>query len=351
MMEMAAFPWLKSETKQTDTVSLRKVFLHVTKACNLRCAYCYVSASKPLADEMNTNEFVHLWPELVALRPKKVVFTGGEPLLRPDIVDLLGGLRKADPAHHILRCLNTNGHLVTEPLARRLVGLVDEVRVSLDALPERNDALRGEGNYEAAMQALERYYAVGFEPKVLVTVTSTGLPDLEELMCLLIKKNFIRINLNGFRPIGRGHANMEWAVNPDNVRGIISRAWARCFPDQPMPPAHLERGTCSNCGVGSFLNIMPNGDVFPCHALTGSEFRCGNLREQSLLGICRRQGFLGQLQALKVQELVNQDEQVASLTRPGTCMGEVYSKTKSLAVWRNNLPLLQVDRRISSSGV
>jgi MoaA/NifB/PqqE/SkfB family radical SAM enzyme len=297
---------------------------------------------------MSSNQFTRLWPELVALRPKKIVFTGGEPLLRPDIVDLLVGLRKADPAHHVLRCLNTNGHLVTAEVARSLVGLVDEVRVSLDALAERNDALRGEGNFGAAMRALECYYAFGFEPKVLVTVTSTSLPDLEELLCLLIKKNFTRINLNGFRAIGRGNANMEWAVNPDDVRRIVLRAWARCFPDQPMPTDHLERGACSNCGVGSFLNIMPNGDVFPCHVLTGSEFRCGNLREQSLLDICRRQGFLGQLQALNFQELANQDEQVASLARPGTCMGEVYSKSKSLPVWRNNLPLLQVDRRINA---
>ena len=89
-------------------------------------------------------------------------------MLRADILELLGGLRAADPEHHVLRCLNTNGHLVTPELARALVGLADEVRVSLDALPERNDAMRGAGNFESALRALECYYAVGFEPKVLV---------------------------------------------------------------------------------------------------------------------------------------------------------------------------------------
>lgn len=43
----------------------------------------------------------------------------------------------------------------------------DEVRVSIDALEIRNDALRGAGNFAAAMRALEIYYSVGFEPKVL----------------------------------------------------------------------------------------------------------------------------------------------------------------------------------------
>lgn len=177
-MDVPAFPWLELDNP-AETVPLRNVFLHVTKACNLYCKYCYFSASRPLPDEMTTDEFMHLWPQLVAIRPRKVIFTGGEPLLRSDILDLLQGLKEADPQHHVLSCLNTNGHLVTSELAKQLVGLADEVRVSLDAMRERNDALRGEGNFDAAVRALETYYAVGSEPKVLVTVTAHGLPDLE----------------------------------------------------------------------------------------------------------------------------------------------------------------------------
>jgi MoaA/NifB/PqqE/SkfB family radical SAM enzyme len=60
-MELTAFPWLESETAQTETVALRNIFLHVARACNLRCAYCYFSASRPLPDEMTTEEFARLW--------------------------------------------------------------------------------------------------------------------------------------------------------------------------------------------------------------------------------------------------------------------------------------------------
>jgi MoaA/NifB/PqqE/SkfB family radical SAM enzyme len=341
-METTVFPWLDPDNPAFgDTVRLRNVFLHVTKACNLYCKYCYFSANKPLPDEMTVTEFARLWPELVAVRPQKVVFTGGESLLRPDILDLLRGLRDADPEHHILRCLNSNGHLVTPELARALVGLADEVRVSLDAMSERNDALRGEGNFEAAVRALETYYAVGFEPKVLVTVTAHSLSDLEELLCFLIEKKITRINLNAFRPIGRGYGHWEWTVNPTEVRAAVRRARARCYPDQPMPPDSPEPASCSNCGVGSFLNIMPNGDVFPCHVLTDRVFRCGNVREQSLLEICRRTGLLGELQGLDFYQLARQDERLAPLTRPG-CMGEVYAKTKSLPAWKNSLPLFEL---------
>jgi hypothetical protein len=73
--------------------------------------------------------------------------------------------------------------------------------------------------------------------------------------------------------------------------------------------------------------------------LTQREFCCGNVREQSLLEICHRNGLLGHLQALDFRELARQDQRVASLMRAQACMGNVYSKTRSLAVWGNNLPL------------
>jgi MoaA/NifB/PqqE/SkfB family radical SAM enzyme len=212
---------------------------------------------------MTTREFARLRREVVALRPQKVVFTGGEPLLRSDMLDLLRGLRDADPDHRVLQCLNTNGHLVTPELARQLVGLADEVRVSLDALPARNDALRGVRNFDAAVRALEYYYAVDFEPKVLVTLTSLSLPDLEELLCFLLEKKITRINLNGFRPIGRGKGKWEWRTDPKEVQAAVQQAWKRCYPDQPAPLEPLESETQCHCGVGRFLNVMPRWRCLP----------------------------------------------------------------------------------------
>ena len=336
-MELSVFPWLERDDVPRDTISLRNVFLHVTKACNLHCSYCYFSASKPLPDEMTTDEFARMWEDMVALRPHKVILTGGELLLRPDILDLLRGLKAADPQHHVLRCLNTNGHLVTRELARELVGLADEVRVSIDALAARNDALRGQGNFDVAMCALEEYYRVGFEPKVLVTVTQASLPDLTDLLVLLISKKLTRININLFRPIGRGKGHSELRVNPAEVRAAVRRAWERAYPDKPIPPDPIEPDACTNCGVGSFLNIMPNGDVFPCHVLTDRAFRAGNVRESSLHEICQRAGLLGRLSRLDFRELAERDPRLVPLAQPHVCMGNVYADTKTTVDWNTLL--------------
>jgi len=324
-MEVPAFPWLEEEPEASRWVRLRSVFLHVTKACNLRCMYCYFSANRPLPDEMNMQEFEKLWLDLVIVRPRRVIFTGGEPLLRPDILDLLRGLRKADAHHHMLRCLNTNGHLLTKEVARQLVGLVDELRVSVDALPARNDALRGRGSFDAAMRALDLAYSVGFEPKALVTVTSDSFPDLEELLCLLVGRHITRINLNLFRPIGRGRRKPTWRVGLSQVDEVVRRAWERCrgTPQAVLLSGDTKSDDCVNCGIGQFANIMPNGDVFPCHVLVDRNFGCGNVRNQGFLAICRRSGFLGKLAALDFRELATRDSALAVLEDPSTCLGDI----------------------------
>ena len=331
-------PWFEPE--EIECVPLRNVFLHVTKACNLHCSYCYFSARKPMPDEMTTREYGQLWPQLAALRPRKVVLTGGEPLARGDVVELLRGLRDADPEHRILRCLNTNGHLVKPELARRLVGLADEVRVSLDGLRERNDLLRGKGNFDAAFRALKVFHELGFEPKVLITITAGNVDDLEELICLLHEHHLTRLSFNNFRPIGRGEGRWDWRADPKRVRDALERAWRRCRPDQSPLPEENATEESSHCGVGSMLNILPNGDVFPCHALTSPEFRCGNVREQNLLEICRSNGLLGNLAALDFRRVASSDERLSELARPGVCMGNVYARTKDTPAWLESLPIL-----------
>jgi MoaA/NifB/PqqE/SkfB family radical SAM enzyme len=311
-----------------ETVALRTVFLHVTRACNLRCAYCYCSAGTTAPDELREEEFTALWPQLVALGPEKVVFTGGEPLVRRDLLDLLAGLRTADPTHSVRRCLNTNGHLVTPQLADALVGLTDEVRVSIDGLAATNDAVRGGGNFAAALGALESLHARGFEPKALITVTSRTLPDLEALLCLLHDRGITQVNVNAFRPIGRGRTHADWVADPAAVHSALERAWARCHPDWGPFPTARESAATGSCGVGRFLNVTPDGDVYPCHVLTEPQFRLGNVREVALTALCRRDGPLGRLQAF--------DQRTFSPpgTEPGAaghveCLGDLISRFPS----------------------
>jgi MoaA/NifB/PqqE/SkfB family radical SAM enzyme len=211
--------------------------------------------------------------------------------------------------------------------------------VSLDAFAVQNDAFRGKGNFDAAMRALELYRAAGFDPKVLLTVTRQTLPGLERFLIFLIERGFTSLNVHWFRPIGRGRGHDEWSVNAVEIGQSIRRAFARFgvgevrFCDQDGGEQQ------QNCGVGRFLNIMPNGDVFPCHVLTDPEFRCGNVRTQKLMDICRQNGLLGQLAGLDFSTIARQEPGVSDLTKAGACLGAVYAEKPELRVWRDHLSL------------
>ena len=273
--------------------------------------------------ELTKAELAPLWPQIAALGPQKLVFTGGEPFMRADIIDLIRGFREADSQHSVVCCLNTNGHGVSPRIARALVGLVDEIRVSIDALARRNDALRGSGSFDTALRAIETFYEAGFEPKALVTFTAVSAPDLEDLLCLLLQKGIVHININQFRPAGRGATHFEWRLDLREAEAAVQRARRRCGlePRPGMPEAAVPR---RNCGVGQFVNIMPNGDVFPCHMLTQREFFCGSIREQSLLAICGREGLLDKLTALDLSDLALRDPRLRELSKGDACMGTTY---------------------------
>jgi MoaA/NifB/PqqE/SkfB family radical SAM enzyme len=300
------------------------VFLHVTKACSLRCRYCYFSAARPDPDEMTREEYARLWPSIVAVRPAKLVFTGGEPLVRPDLLELVADLAEADAGHALERCLNTNGIGMTSALAERLVGLIDEMRVSLDGPADVHDRLRGKGSFAAAVGAIEMLRAEGFEPKILVTITADSVGVLPSFLEWLAARGLTCVRLNPVRLTGRAAAMPELAVATTEIAATVARARAAVGRHSfPCPPPS---GLARSCGAGYFVNVMPNGDVFPCHVLTDPAFRVGNVRRRALDELIGGGSVLGRLRDLDLREVARESGPAARALERLTCLGEVRSQ-------------------------
>jgi MoaA/NifB/PqqE/SkfB family radical SAM enzyme len=321
-----------------SSLPIESMFVHVTKACNLRCVYCYFSALDALPDEMTTDEFRRLWPDVVTVSPVKVIFTGGEPLLRDDITNLLQDLAEVDVDHKILRCINTNGQLLSATLARQMVGLVDEFRVSLDGLATSNDTLRGAGSFDRAITALDILYSAGFEPKIIVTVTNITLADMENFLTFLVRRQFRRFNINLMRPLGRGAIHSSWMPNRLSAQDSLERVFRSLGLDVEEHENISSYKRLSHCGVGRFLNLMPNGDVFPCHALMEPEFRLGNVRQMRLTEVCCFQGSLGAFQRLEFDRF-SKDGAIHTAIASTGCLGEAYNKTSNSPLWKSTFPL------------
>ncbi|MGE0702438.1 MAG: hypothetical protein AB7P22_00735, partial [Vicinamibacterales bacterium] len=140
------------------------------------------------------------------------------------------------------------------------------------------------------------------------------------------------VNINRVRPVGRGASVKGSRPSAEQIDESIRRAWARVRPGEayPFESAHT---TQSTCGVGRFVNILPNGDVYPCHVLTQREFMCGNVREGVIGRLYSDGSLLSRLLAVRFESLAELDPQLQPLQAANTCMGTVYAETRNSKAW------------------
>ncbi|ELY62102.1 TIGR04347 family pseudo-SAM/SPASM protein [Natronolimnohabitans innermongolicus] len=205
-------------TKQRRPV----VVWNATRRCNLHCSHCYAGADLEAAPgEFSTAEAKTFLEQLAAYDVPVVLFSGGEPLVRDDLVELVDyaadlGLRPV---------LSSNGTLVTRENANALrdAGL-QYAGISVDGLPERNDRFRGtDGAFEAAVRGIENCLEVGLKTGLRYTITEANAPDLEGVVNLLAEKGLDRFCFYHLDYGGRGAEIADADLSPSEKRDAVRR--------------------------------------------------------------------------------------------------------------------------------
>ena len=111
-------------------MQLRLVAWEITRSCNLACIHCRASAERgPYPNELSTDECRRVLDEIASFSSPIIIFTGGEPLLRSDIFDILAHGQKLG----LSMAVAVNGLLLDDEIARRVVEHdVQRIRISLD---------------------------------------------------------------------------------------------------------------------------------------------------------------------------------------------------------------------------
>jgi len=153
---------------------------NITRTCNLKCIHCYTdSDAKDYSGELTTEQGKKLIEDLADFNIPALLFSGGEPLIRPDVFELVDHAKKQN-----LRCtLSTNGVLITEEVAKRIKesGFV-YVGISLDGIGEINDKFRGkEGAFKKAMRGFRNCVAVGQRTGLRLTLTRHNYENLHQI--------------------------------------------------------------------------------------------------------------------------------------------------------------------------
>ncbi len=202
------------------------VVWNVTRRCNLFCMHCYSdSHNRDYPGELTTAEGRRLLDDLAAFAVPTVLFSGGEPLLRPDLFELAAYARDLG-----LRCvLSTNGTLITPEVARRIQGAgFSYVGISFDGLGPVHDKVRGKrGAFQEALRGLRLCRDLGIRVGLRFTVHQKNLDQLPGIFDLLETEDIPRCCVYHLAYAGRGNRIKAYDLTPQQTRGVLDYIFAR----------------------------------------------------------------------------------------------------------------------------
>ena len=279
-----------------------------TRTCNLKCAHCYMdSDAQKYQGELTTEEAKRFIDDLAEFKVPVLLFSGGEPLIRPDFFELAAYAASKG----IRPTLSTNGTLITREVAQKIKDIgVGYVGISLDGLREVNDKFRGkEGAFQAAMEGIQNCVAVGQRVGLRFTINRHNFEELDKIFDFIEEKNIDRVCFYHLVYSGRGNQMMGQDVNPEESRQametIVRRTidfekrglqkeiltvdnhcdgvylYLRTLKDDPKKAAEIKRLIGLNGGNRSgiaFSEVDPLGNVHPDQFTQHVTF--GNVRER-----------------------------------------------------------------------
>ena len=203
--------------------------LSVTDLCNLRCRYCMPDGVEKLEREavLTYEEFLRLAALFARCGIDTVRVTGGEPLVRKNVAQLVAGLKETPGIRRVT--LTTNAVLLAEQLPALLDAGLDSVNISLDTLrPEVFRQITARDDFAAVQAGLQAALQSGL-PVKLNCVPQAGVNEGElEALAALAKDNALQVRFIEMMPIGYGAA-MPCISGPE-LRARFARRWPELAP-------------------------------------------------------------------------------------------------------------------------
>jgi radical SAM protein with 4Fe4S-binding SPASM domain len=286
-LKLAYSPTASKSEKHVPLV----VSWNLTRKCNLKCPHCYINATtQELKNELTTEESKNLIDQICEVSRPLLILSGGEPLLRPDVYELV----RYGASKGLKMGLGSNGSLIDAIAAKRLKDAgIETVSISLDShIPEQHDEFRGVGgSWEKSVGAIKALQENGVLVQVNTTLTQQNCDQIDDIMSLAENLGVENFHLFFLVPTGRGvkmtdispakYENMikttfaKVAKHKLNVRPSCAPQFMRIAKDMGLDMSRWIRG----CLAGLYYcRVYPNGDITPCPYLP---IKLGNIREKS----------------------------------------------------------------------
>ncbi len=196
------------------------VVWNCTRTCNLKCIHCYMeSDASKYEDELSTAEGKKFIDDLAEFKVPVILFSGGEPLIRPDFFELAGYAA----AQGLRVTISTNGTLIDQETARRIKELgVGYVGISLDGVGEKNDEFRRKkGAFDAALRGIRNCLDIGQRVGLRFTINRHNFTEIENIFRLIEEEGIPRVCFYHLVYSGRGSGMIKEDVTREESRAAM----------------------------------------------------------------------------------------------------------------------------------
>jgi radical SAM protein with 4Fe4S-binding SPASM domain len=309
------------------------IYVHLTNKCNLKCPYCYNKTDREtkiklekgglVPPTMSTEEFKALLDKLILYGVHRILFTGGEPLLRPDAMELVQFARERSDARvreggtPVGLEMLTNATCINESLAARMCRLLDAVTISLDGHEAHmHEEQRGERTFEPTVRGVRTLVAkkkeLGTQQPYICLVpalTTKNIPLMKEIF----EFSLDTLGADGLAPIiFQAGDHQQVSIDQIPELNVYMQAQSRTADYMRERKARLGQSTGTkrpvtarhHCGVGhGEISVDPGGFVYPCQSLHFDEFICGNVRETDIKEIFHESQVMKRVRGTTVETL------------------------------------------------
>lgn len=273
--------------QETINPSLKSIQFEITRRCNLRCQHCYLEDYLG-KDELTTEEVFDLIDQAAAIGVTSFHITGGEPLVRKDLKEVLAYIKEKG----LYGQLYTNGTLLNDKFIEYLKDMnISVVKISLDGFnAETHDQFRrAKNSYKKAIESIRKLQKAGIPVEVGSVINKVNIKEAGQLINFI--KNELKVNyhIDSFVPVGQGLKNQKMTEIDDwEYVNAMKEEIAIAYHESKKLQLAEDPNDMSKyfyCGAGNnYVFITSRGKVKFCPSMS-DELNGGNLRELNLENI------------------------------------------------------------------
>lgn len=204
---------------KSSQLQCKQLTWFVSNKCNLSCIHCGISANERKFKEITLEQFQNIIPKLKEIGVEYITLTGGEPLLRKDIIEIIMLLK----ANNFKVGMVTNGTYIEKLKNLNKENMIDAISISIDGLEQNHSLIRkSKNNFNETINAIKIAKKLGVKIVSIPTcVYPSNINDLEDLKSIIFSSGADQWVLRPVSPSGRAEDKKDYELSYDQIKDLL----------------------------------------------------------------------------------------------------------------------------------